>query len=77
MDVERWSPLVRARGQLLLHDVSIPAGGNPLPGSSAFAAELERDWAVAAAPRAGTIVRYDRATDSYTLACARADAAHE
>jgi predicted O-methyltransferase YrrM len=64
-DVERWSPLLRAGGHLLLHDAADTGGwGTTYPGLQRLAGELDRDPRLERQRGAGTIVHYVRAESS-------------
>lgn len=60
-DVERWSPLLRTGGHLLLHDAADTGGwGTIYPGLQRLAVELDADPRFERRPGAGTIVHYLR-----------------
>lgn len=58
-DVDRWLPLVRAGGHLLLHDAVDTGGwGTTYPGLQQLVAELARDGRLARQPGAGTVAHF-------------------
>ncbi|MEX2645754.1 MAG: class I SAM-dependent methyltransferase [Gaiellaceae bacterium] len=60
-DVDRWAPLVRAGGHLLLHDAVDTGGwGTTYPGLQRLVAELERDARFARQRGAGTVAHFVR-----------------